>query len=283
MKTKKIFSTAVAVAVFCAMFSGCSEQRDGDIGSAQNGTENNCLEVSQAVEDNTELEINIPEEEIMITRLTHAPLWIEPDENGGFRDGFVRLINASQAVDRGERVSENVLRETARLFSNTECPVQIAETAQIAFSARKLSDLTSFYCFDDTDIEDFNLVQVGITQKTFLFIFTRNGELLSNDVDSIQITVSRLDCHETEMRQNNLFAEMVEQTINQDRGYLTENGMLFSYGGYGEEITAPLGHTVVSVWGIGTIEKSYEDLTLQVIETAELVNVERAIAELATE
>jgi hypothetical protein len=194
MKVKKVFGAVMTATLLLAVLSGCSEQSSGDVIGATGvqagevcGVQN---DVVQTNENGTAQERN---DDIRIARrILSAPLWIRPDENNCFRETMIQHIETSRAIKRGERVCETFLTETViPLLGYGYDNKTFAEIAEeTVYSARRISDITAFYCLDAVSVDGFNLVQVGINEHWVLYTFVQ-GEVPCNDADTVRISIAR--------------------------------------------------------------------------------------------
>jgi hypothetical protein len=242
MKTK-IFAVIVMFTLSITIFNACSE-RNNDIEATRSN--------AASTNDNYSLQAeNIHEHEIP-SRIMNAPLWFDTtDNNDYFKSSLIKHISASRALDSNEQDLKNYTNSFEELLSLDKVSQDtcLVQTARTAYTARNISDISAFYCFKEVEIEDFNLVQVGVLKDSILYVFAR-GEVLCNDTDSIIVSVCRN-----------------EQSVNSFNDDMMYNN---------DEITTRIGEAVVNIKAYGSFG-GYEylrDLAYQVIDSAELVDVQ---------
>jgi len=192
------------------------------------------------------------------------PIGIFDVEDGDFKRAILEEINLSKTISGDETQG----------YANHRI--------------HKISDIEEFY-IPNIEIEGFELRVVGITEREFYFQYSpinpndedldMNGNYMFDFNSGVLMSIERPESWFNTSDSNEVFEERLEQVEQQGWGQIKDNIIYSENLGY---FSFQMNNTIVKIRVLDSLN-NYEylrDLALQVINSAELVNVEHELSKI---
>jgi hypothetical protein len=195
--------------------------------------------------------------------LSYLPFSIQVNKESNINDEIIRHIFYSKTIVEGKEKNNDSL-----------------------YLRNRISEIKEFYNLDKIKSDGYELYLVTITGSGFSYYFVSTVDLKSAEEHNnllngeiITICIDRPSGWDNTSDLEEVFEIRLKQAENQGWGYLTEDNMIYSE--ENGDIFSRMNNTMIAISVPKKLNK-YEylrDLAFEVIKNAELVNVEKLIAE----